>query len=248
MQKQGTVIRWDATRAFGFIRTPGTSADVFFHVRDFRGSSQPREGLAVVYEEIHVGGKGPRAMAVQPATGASPAFAGVSTASAAPSRSGANNAPRNHRSAPGRAPPPSPRKRRQGPQGRPAGRVRREARAGTASASLALALVAGWLILLGSGIWTRQLPLGWTLAAVLAINLVTFIAYAADKSAAIHGRWRTQESHLHMLSLAGGWPAAWLAQQAMRHKSSKQEFRAVYWLTVVVHCAVLAAWVARVGR
>jgi len=47
MQKQGTVIRWDATRAFGFIRSPGTSADVFFHVRDFRGSAPPREGLAV---------------------------------------------------------------------------------------------------------------------------------------------------------------------------------------------------------
>lgn len=35
MQKQGTVIRWDATRAFGFIRSPDTSADVFFHVRDY---------------------------------------------------------------------------------------------------------------------------------------------------------------------------------------------------------------------
>ena len=63
MQKKGTVICWDATRAFGFIRSPDTSADVFFHVRDYRGSAAPREGLAVLYEEIHVGGKGPRAMA-----------------------------------------------------------------------------------------------------------------------------------------------------------------------------------------
>lgn len=248
MQKQGTVIRWDATRAFGFIRSPGTSADVFFHVRDFRGSSAPREGLAVVYEEIHVGGKGPRAMAVQPATGAPATHSTASAASATASRSGTHPAPHNRGSAAGGAKPPKPHQRRPGPQGRPAGRARREARAGTASASLAIALVAGWLILLGWGVWTRQLPPGWTLAAALAINLVTFIAYAADKSAAIHGRWRTQESHLHMLSLAGGWPAAWLAQQAMRHKSSKQEFRTVYWLTVVVHCAVLAAWVARVGR
>ena len=37
MQKQGTVVRWNAERAFGFIRSPDTDADVFFHVRDFRG-------------------------------------------------------------------------------------------------------------------------------------------------------------------------------------------------------------------
>ena len=74
MQKQGTVVRWDASRAFGFIRSPDTSADVFFHVRDYRGSTPPREGLAVVYEEIHVGGKGPRAMAVLPLTPAAGAF------------------------------------------------------------------------------------------------------------------------------------------------------------------------------
>lgn len=64
MHKQGKVIRWQADRGFGFIRSPGTSADVFFHFRDFRGPGAPSEGLAVSYEEIHVGGKGPRAMAV----------------------------------------------------------------------------------------------------------------------------------------------------------------------------------------
>lgn len=66
MQKHGTVIRWDAARAFGFIRSPGTAADVFFHLRDYQDSAAPREGLPVIYEEIHVGGKGPRAMAVRP--------------------------------------------------------------------------------------------------------------------------------------------------------------------------------------
>ena len=60
-------MRWNAERAFGFIRSPGSAADVFFHIRDFRGATPPREGLAVVFEEIHGGGKGPRAMAVQAA-------------------------------------------------------------------------------------------------------------------------------------------------------------------------------------
>lgn len=69
MKKQGVVRRWDAARGFGFIRGPGTSADVFFHVRDFRGNGggMPVEGMTVAYDEIHVGGKGPRAMAVHPA-------------------------------------------------------------------------------------------------------------------------------------------------------------------------------------
>jgi uncharacterized membrane protein YsdA (DUF1294 family)/cold shock CspA family protein len=64
MQKTGTVVRWEADRGFGFIRSPQTDADVFFHVRDFRGPGTPQAGMAVRYEEIHVGGKGPRAMAV----------------------------------------------------------------------------------------------------------------------------------------------------------------------------------------
>ena len=67
MNKQGTIVRWDAERGFGFVRSPATDGDVFFHVRDYRGGrTNPAEGLAVSYEEIHVGGKGPRAMAVQP--------------------------------------------------------------------------------------------------------------------------------------------------------------------------------------
>ena len=67
MNKQGTIVRWDAERGFGFVRSPGATADVFFHIRDFPGgSAAPAEGLEVRFEEIHVGGKGPRAMAVSP--------------------------------------------------------------------------------------------------------------------------------------------------------------------------------------
>ena len=56
MQKTGQITRWDAERAFGFIRSPDSVADVFFHVRDFQGPAAPRMGMAVVFEEIHVGG------------------------------------------------------------------------------------------------------------------------------------------------------------------------------------------------
>ena len=224
MQKKGTVIRWDATRAFGFIRSPDTSADVFFHVRDYRGSAAPREGLAVLYEEIHVGGKGPRAMAVQPATQAAGTTRSTSPGSAT-------------------APPTAAQRTRD--QTRPSAphRLRTTSTHKTsASTGPATLLMVGWAALLAWGIWAGRLP-QWVLGAAAAINLLTFVVYAIDKNAAQNGRWRTPESHLHLLSLVGGWPGAWLAQQWLRHKSSKREFRAVYWITVVVHCAALTAWV-----
>ncbi|MBU0946655.1 MAG: cold shock and DUF1294 domain-containing protein [Proteobacteria bacterium] len=71
----------------------------------------------------------------------------------------------------------------------------------------------------------------------IATSALTFIIYAADKSAARKGAWRTQESTLHVLALAGGWPGALVAQQKLRHKSQKQSFRAVFWLTVFLNCA-----------
>jgi len=75
-------------------------------------------------------------------------------------------------------------------------------------------------------------------AAYLLVSLITFTVYAFDKSAAQNGRWRTPESTLHMLSLLGGWPGAIVAQQKLRHKSRKQPFRTVFWLTVAVNCVV----------
>jgi uncharacterized membrane protein YsdA (DUF1294 family)/cold shock CspA family protein len=73
------------------------------------------------------------------------------------------------------------------------------------------------------------------LAFYLLICVITFIAYAIDKSAAIKGRWRTKESTLHLLALIGGWPGALLAQQKLHHKSSKQAFLFVFWITVVIN-------------
>jgi len=90
-------------------------------------------------------------------------------------------------------------------------------------AFLVLALVVGVL-------WK---PPAWLALVYVGLSLVTFVAYAMDKSAAVQGQWRTPESTLHTLSLAGGWPGALLAQQYLRHKSTKAPFRAVFWLTVL---------------
>lgn len=84
-------------------------------------------------------------------------------------------------------------------------------------------------------------PSAWIAALYLGMSAITFAVYAADKSAAEAGGWRISESTLHTLSLAGGWPGALVAQQLMRHKSTKQGFREVFWTTVVANVAGFVA-------
>ena len=109
----------------------------------------------------------------------------------------------------------------------------------TATLSAIPAFLVVYLVL--SAVW--RLPI-WVAGLYLLLSAATFIAYTADKSAAAKNSWRTPESTLHTLALAGGWPGALLAQQFLRHKSTKQEFRQVFWGTVmlnVVGLVVLAS-------
>jgi uncharacterized membrane protein YsdA (DUF1294 family) len=76
---------------------------------------------------------------------------------------------------------------------------------------------------------------GWVGVAYLVASVVCFVVYAIDKSAAVRGGWRVSESTLILLGLAGGWPGAILAQQLLRHKSSKTSFRAVFWGSVLLN-------------
>jgi uncharacterized membrane protein YsdA (DUF1294 family)/cold shock CspA family protein len=75
----------------------------------------------------------------------------------------------------------------------------------------------------------------------LGCSLTCCVAYALDKSAAQAGRWRISENTLLMLGLAGGWPGAIVAQQLLRHKTSKASFRAAFWFTVVLNVAGFVA-------
>ena len=77
----------------------------------------------------------------------------------------------------------------------------------------------------------------WLPLVYLGVSLATILAYAIDKSAAQRGGWRTSEQTLHFLALVGGWPGALIAQQTLRHKSSKREFRSVFWVTLVLNVA-----------
>ena len=80
------------------------------------------------------------------------------------------------------------------------------------------------------------------------MSLLTFALYAKDKSAARNKSWRISERTLHLFALCGGWPGAMLAQQTFRHKTQKQPFRLIYWLTIIANCAVLIWMCTSDGR
>ncbi len=70
-------------------------------------------------------------------------------------------------------------------------------------------------------------------------SLLTFSIYAVDKAAAKKGAWRIKESTLHLWSFIGGWPGALVAQKTLRHKTRKQPFRFIFWVTVVLNIGLL---------
>jgi uncharacterized membrane protein YsdA (DUF1294 family) len=121
-------------------------------------------------------------------------------------------------------------------------RVRGRASAPRSGAVIAVPVALAYFALLALATWRSGAI--WLLAASLALNLATFFLYAHDKHRAGRGGRRIPENTLHVWSLAGGWPGAWLAQQVLRHKSAKLSFRVVYWGTVALHCSALA-WALR---
>jgi uncharacterized membrane protein YsdA (DUF1294 family)/cold shock CspA family protein len=86
-----------------------------------------------------------------------------------------------------------------------------------------------------AGLWGVQ---RWVASLYVVLSLITFFAYWKDKMAAQAGRWRTPESTLHTLALLGGWPGAIFAQQWLRHKSSKAQFRSIFWATVLLNVSI----------
>ena len=72
-------------------------------------------------------------------------------------------------------------------------------------------------------------------AIYFILSGLTYLMYAVDKTAAQNGQWRIAESNLHLLSLLGGWPGALFAQSKLRHKSKKQPFKLILWMTIFVN-------------
>lgn len=129
-------------------------------------------------------------------------------------------------------------------QGRRSQRGGQLPRSGSAGSATVVALVF-FALLAVLGAFTR---VAWTILGVdVAVSGATVLAYRSDKLAAQQGRWRTQESALHVMALLGGWPGALAAQQLYRHKTKKRSFQAIFWLTVIGNLLVLAWLIATSG-
>jgi uncharacterized membrane protein YsdA (DUF1294 family)/cold shock CspA family protein len=125
-------------------------------------------------------------------------------------------------------------------------------RPGRARLSSRLWAVPAFLVLfaLASIVW--RAPGLMVMAGVyLVASVITFAVYAWDKSAAKRGTRRVPENSLHVLALLCGWPGALVAQEALRHKSSKTSFLIVFWVTVALNVAafvlVCSPIAARIG-
>ncbi len=102
---------------------------------------------------------------------------------------------------------------------------------GALSAIPAFLVVCLWLQ------WKGALP-GVAMLGYPLLSMVTLVAYVLDKSAAQSNEWRTPEYFLQLLALAGGWPGAIVAQQFLRHKTSKESFQRRFWFVVAVNVTV----------
>lgn len=213
MRLEGVIRAWNDERGFGFIVPSHGGPEVFVHIQSMRHAvPRPSTNQAVTYAITMGPNSKPRAKDVALVAPAGKATAGPNPTSSTQANQRAKPA------VPSRTP------RQAQPQRR---------RSSNLSSWLALAIGAA---VVGSAYVWGQPPRG-ALWWYSVLSLVTFLAYALDKSAARHGRWRTQENTLHLMALAGGWPGALLAQQVLRHKSSKQPFRAVFWMTMVLNLA-----------
>lgn len=94
-------------------------------------------------------------------------------------------------------------------------------------------------LMIGAVAWAMGLLSPVVFWIYLGMSLLSYLMYCGDKAAAQDGRSRrrTPENHLHLIDLLGGWPGALIAQQQFRHKTVKQTFQFVFWVTVAVNLA-----------
>lgn len=217
MRCTGRLVEWNDSRGFGFVQPDAGGARVFVHISAWQprpGPQQrPRLGMPLAFTLGMEQGR-PRALAVAWRSQDLAAHGSVQGSAQATSSTPSSNAGRPRAS------------RRSSSTARTAGSA--STSRGAYGALLVLALV--WAAIA----WQWGVP-HWVGGVYVGLSLWSFAMYAYDKRQAQTGGWRTPESSLHTVAVLGGWPGALLAQQWLRHKSSKVPFRRVFWATVVLN-------------
>lgn len=73
------------------------------------------------------------------------------------------------------------------------------------------------------------------LLCYVVMSLISLAAYYKDKQAAQNNDRRTPENTMHLYDVLGGWIGASFAQRLWNHKTTKQEFRVLYYATIAVN-------------
>ncbi|MBS0201346.1 MAG: DUF1294 domain-containing protein [Planctomycetes bacterium] len=77
------------------------------------------------------------------------------------------------------------------------------------------------------------------LLSTVVCSVIAFTLYGIDKRRAVRAQSRISERTLHLCSVFGGWPGAYLARGIFRHKTQKIQFRLVFWLIVAAHMFII---------
>lgn len=83
------------------------------------------------------------------------------------------------------------------------------------------------------------------LLIITMMSVVSFAAFGIDKRRSIRRERRISERSLHLLTLLGGWPGAWMGSRFFRHKTQKFSFRVVFWIIVMFHVVLIAGATSR---
>lgn len=65
----------------------------------------------------------------------------------------------------------------------------------------------------------------WFVVYLVAVNLLAFVLFAADKSRARKGKWRISERTLLLIPTLGGSLGALLGMKAFHHKTKHPKFK-----------------------
>jgi uncharacterized membrane protein YsdA (DUF1294 family) len=78
------------------------------------------------------------------------------------------------------------------------------------------------------------------MAALVVVNLWTFLRFGQDKARAMAGRRRIPERDLLGLALIGGSAGAFLARRVFRHKTRKEPFSTRLMLIAAIQIGAIA--------